>query len=139
MLEQQYQLSLERRRETPRHIRLGDVSDRDAVKLSYERKLFSDTLKLSAYEIETRLCGLLGASFVRRCEEGRSLLRTIFSNRGDLIVREDELEVHFEQLSSPRYTEALMFLCESVNGLEPKLEEADVRLSFHVKPRPFEE
>ena len=109
------------------------------MKLSYESKLFSDTVKLSAYEIETRLYGLLGVSFVRRGEEGRSLLRTIFSNRGDLIVRGEELEVHFEQLSSPRYTEALMSLCASLTGLRPTLPETDLRLSFHVKPRPVGE
>lgn len=33
---------------TPHKVRLGDAPDRDMVKLSYERKLFTDTIKLDA-------------------------------------------------------------------------------------------
>ncbi len=139
LLEKKYDELLKQRRVTPQRIRLGDVSERDAVKLSYERKLFSDTIKLSAYEIETRLYGLLRGMFVRREEEGRSLLRSIFSARGDLRVCGDVLEVHLEQLSSPRYTAAMISLCESVNGLKPTLDETNLRLRFHVKPRPIGE
>ena len=32
-------------------IRLGDVSDRDPVKLSYERKLITDCVKMYAYDV----------------------------------------------------------------------------------------
>ncbi len=139
ILEGKYRALLDERRETPQRIRLGDVLERDAVKLSYERKLFSDTIKLSAYEIETRLYGLLRGTFVRREEEGRSLLRSIFSARGDLRVCDEVLEVHLEQLSSPRYTEAMLSLCEALNALNPTLDETNLRLSFHVKPRPVGE
>ena len=115
------------------------MPERDAVKLSYEQKLFSDTVKLSAYEIETRLYGMLRGHLERHEEEGRGLLRSIFAARGDLRVVGNVLEVHLEQLSSPRYTEAMLSLCEALNALEPALVETDLRLQFHVKPRPVGE
>ena len=138
-LEPQYQDLLRRRRETPKRTRLGDVSERDAVKLSYEEKLFSDTVKLSAYEIETRLHGLLRGHLERHQEEGRGLLRSIFAARGDLRVEGHVLEVHLEQLSSPRYTEAMISLCAELNALDRPLVETDHRLRFYVKPRPVGE
>ena len=127
-LEPNYQDLLSRRRATPKRTRLGDVPERDAVKLSYEQKLFSDTVKLSAYEIETRLYGMLRGHLERHEEEGRGLLRSIFAARGDLQVVGNVLEVHLEQLSSPRYTEAMLSLCEALNALEPALLETDLRL-----------
>jgi hypothetical protein len=138
-LEKEYDDLLTRRRETPKRTRLGDVPERDPVKLSYEQKLFSDTVKLSAYEIETRLYGLMSAHLVRHEEEGRALLRSIFASRGDLRLEGEVLEVHLEQLSSPRYTEAMQWLCEQLNALDSTLVETDLRLRFYVKTRPVGE
>ena len=59
-LSTEYDTARAERGETPRMIRLVEASDRDVVKLSYERKLFTDTIKLGAYEIETRLYEMLG-------------------------------------------------------------------------------
>ena len=59
-LSTEYDTARAERGATPRKIRLVEASDRDVVKLSYERKLFTDTIKLGAYEIETRLYEMLG-------------------------------------------------------------------------------
>lgn len=138
-LEGKYQELLSRRRETPKRTRLGDVPERDPVKLGYEQKLFSDTVKLSAYAIETRLNDLLRGHLERHEEEGRGLLRSIFAARGDLRVAGEVLEVHLEQLSSPRYTEALISLCSELNAHDLPLVETAHRLRFYVKPRPVGE
>jgi len=127
------------RQATPKEARLGDVADRDPVKLSYERKLFTDTVKLCAYDIETRLFGMLAGAFVRREFEGRSLIRDSLRASGDLRVKGDVVEVHLEQLSTPRYTEALQTLCAEINALAPKLPETSIGLRFYVKPRPVGE
>jgi hypothetical protein len=127
------------RRETPKKIRLGEVPDRDPVKLHYERKLFTDTIKLCAYEIETRLVEMTRGVFTREMFEGRALIRDILQATGDLVVQTGELQVHLEQLSTPRYTEAMISLCEQLNALNPSLVETDLRLRFFVKPRPVGE
>jgi hypothetical protein len=124
------------RRATPRKIPLSEASDRDGVKLSYERKLFTDTIKLCAYEIETRLYELLGGTFCNRATEGRGLIQELLSTSGDLRVASDVIEVHLEQLSAPRYTAALQSLCEKLNTLSPRLTETSHDLRFVVKPRP---
>jgi transposase len=128
---------LRQRGATAKEVRLGDVDDRDPVKLSYERKLFTDTVKLSAFEIETRLYSMLEGVFRRREYEGRSLIRDILSAPGELRVRGNELEVHLEQLSTPRYTQALQSLCARLNALSPRLPETSMTLRFQVKPRPI--
>jgi hypothetical protein len=127
------------RRATPEKIRLGDVHDRDPVKLSYERKLFTDIVKLSAYDIETRLYGMLPEDFRRRGLEGRSVIRDILQACGDLRLVGDTLEVHLEQMSAPRYTRAMQSLCEQLNAVSCTLPETPIRLRFFVKPRPVGE
>ena len=124
------------RHATPRKIPLSEASDRDAVKLNYERKLFTDTIKLNAYQIETRLYELLGETFRNRETEGRGLIQAIFAASGDLRVSSDVIEVHLNQLSAPRYTEAMQSLCEKLNAMMPTLPESSQGLRFFVKPRP---
>lgn len=137
--EKELQQLRKQRRATPKEVRLGDVDDRDPVKLSYDRKLFTDTVKLCAYEIETRLYGMLAGIFGRREFEGRSLIRDLLSTPGDLRVQGNVLEVHLEQRSTPRYTQALQSLCARVNALNPRLPETTTALRFYVKPRPVGE
>ena len=83
--------------------------------------------------------GMLAGAFVRRDFEGRSLIRDSLRASGDLRVNGDVVEVHLEQLSTPRYTEALQTLCAQINALAPKLPETSIRLRFYVKPRPVGE
>ena len=124
------------RKQTPKKIPLRDASDRDKVRLSYERKLFTDTIKLSAYEIETRLYAMLGMTFSNNATEGRSVIRSLLNTTGDIRVKSEVIEVHLDQLSAPRYTIAMQSLCQQLNALSPHLPETDYRLRFFVKPRP---
>ena len=130
---------LQRREQTPRKIPLGEASDRDPVKLSYERKLFTDTVKICAYEIETRLFDMVLGEFRRGPWEGRSLIRDMLQNSGNLRVNNETLEVHLDQLSTPRATLAMMSICEQLNALQPQLPESPLRLRFFVNPRPVGE
>lgn len=128
-----------RREQTPDKIPLGQASDRDPVKLSYERKLFTDTVKLCAYDIETRLFEMASSTFRRAPYEGRSLIRDILQTSGDLRVRNEILEVHLDQLSTPRATVTMMAICDQVNALKPRLPESPLTLRFFVKHRPVGE
>jgi len=130
---------LQRREQTPAKIPLGQASDRDPVKLSYERKLFTDTVKLCAYDIETRLFEMASSSFRRAPWEGRALIRDILQTSGDLRVKNEILEVHLDQLSTPRATIAMMAICDQLNALKPRLPESALQLRFFVNPRPVGE
>ncbi|MGV0976860.1 MAG: putative transposase [Azonexus sp.] len=130
---------LQRREQTPRKIALGEASDRDPVKLSYERKLFTDTVKICAYEIETRLLEMALEEFRRGPWEGRSLIRDILQTSGNLQLSGETLEVHLDQLSTPRATRAMMSICDQLNSLRPQLPESPLQLRFFVNPRPVGE
>lgn len=130
---------LQRREQMPRKIPLGQASDRDPVKLSYERKLLTDTVKICAYEIETRLLEMAMGTFRRGPWEGRSLIRDILQTSGDLRLSDETLEVHLDQLSTPRATRAMMSICEQLNTLQPQIPECPLQLRFFVKPRPVGE
>jgi hypothetical protein len=138
-LSTEYDTARMERGATPRKIRLVEASDRDVVKLSYERKLFTDTIKLGAYEIETRLYEMLGMTYSNSETEGRGLIRAILEGSGDIRVESGTIEVHLDQLSAPRYTQAMQSLCAQLNALSPRLPEMNHRLHFFVKPRPVRE
>ena len=127
------------RKATAKKIPLREADDRDKVKLSYERKLFTDTVKLAAYEIETRLYQMLGMSFSNSPMEGRGIIRALLSTSGDIRVTGDLIEVHLDQLSAPRYTHAMQSLCQHLNALGPRLPETPYAFRFHIKPRPIGE
>jgi hypothetical protein len=127
------------RKATAKKIPLREADDRAKVKLSYERKLFTDTVKLAAYEIETRLYEMLGMSFSNSPMEGRGIIRALLSTSGDIRVTGDLIEVHLDQLSAPRYTHAMQSLCRHLNALAPRLPETPYQLRFHTKPRPIGE
>jgi len=125
-----------RRRDTARKIRLCEVSDGDPVKLTYERKLLTDTIKMGAYDVETQLVDMLGGAFRRNESEGRAVVRDIFQASGDLTLSRSQIHIHLDQLSAPRYTEAMMSLCNQINAMDMALPETSFHLRFHVKPRP---
>jgi hypothetical protein len=131
-----YERLCKQRRDCARKVRLGDVSDGDPVKLTYERKLITDCVKMCAYDVETQLTEMLDGVFCRNDFEGRAVIREIFQTPGDLTLSHDRLHIHLDQLSAPRYTEAMMSLCEQINAMDVTLPETNFRLRFHVKPRP---
>ena len=79
---------------------------------------------------------MLDGVFRRNDFEGRAVIREIFQTPGDLTLSRDRLHIHLDQLSAPRYTEAMMSLCEQINAMDVTLPETNFRLRFHVKPRP---
>jgi transposase len=134
--QEKYERLCLQRRDTPRKIRLGDVSEGDPVKLTYERKLLTDTIKMCAYDVETQLTEMLDGVFRRNDLEGRAVVREIFQTPGDLTLSPGRLHIHLGQLSAPRYTEAMMSLCDRINAMDMTVPETGFRLRFHVKTRP---
>ena len=131
-----YEHLCQQRRDTPRQVRLGEVTDGDPVKLTYERKLLTDTIKMCAYDVETQLTEMLAGVLRRQDFEGRAVIRELLHTPGDLSLSNGQLHVHFNQLSAPRYTKALMSLCDRLNTRNQTIPETAFTLRFHVKPRP---
>ena len=91
---------------------------------------------MGACDVETQLMEMLDGVFRRNDWEGRAVVREIVRTSGDLTLSPGQLQIHLDQLSAPRYTQAMMSLCDQVNALDMTLPETDFHLRFHVKPRP---
>ena len=96
----------------------------------------TDTIKMRAYDVETQLTEMLEGVFRRNDLEGRAVVREILQAPGDLTLSPGQLQIHLDQLSAPRYTQAMMSLCDQMNAMDMAIPETNFHLRFHVKPRP---
>lgn len=116
-------------------VRILAPEDR-VVRLSPERKLFTDAIKAATYRAETVLLNLLRPHFKRAEDEGRAFLRNVVTQRGEVVVHGDEVLVRLEPLSAPRFTAALSALCDDLNASAPTFPESGYRFRYEVaEPR----
>lgn len=117
----------------PKRVTVAEAIGADeVVKLSVERKLFTDVIKTACYRAETVLLRLLVPHFPRAEDEGRAFLKTAMEQPADLRVNGDDVTIRFAPMSAPRFTAALTALCEAVNALEPRFPETTYRLRYEV-------
>ena len=99
-----------------------------------EKKLIADTIKMTAYQVETRLLTLLGEHYCRTDDEGRTLLQAAFQSTANIEVRKNELYVELAPQSSPHRTNAIEALCVTLNTLDTKFPGTCLRLHLAVQP-----
>lgn len=109
------------------------ISAADRKKLKSEKKLLVDTIKMSAYQVETQLLGMLGDHYRRTSEEGRTLLQAAFQSSARLEVTEDELRVTLAPQSSPHRTAAIAALCEQLDAEAAHFPGSRLRLRLAVQ------
>lgn len=102
--------------------------------LKTEKKLIADTIKMTAYQVETRLLGMLNGVYCRNEDEGRTLLQAAFQSTARMEVRETELYVELVPQSSPHRTKAIAELCTKLNALETKFPGTGLRLQLAIRP-----
>jgi hypothetical protein len=102
--------------------------------LKTEKKLIADTIKMTAYQVETRLLSLLGDHYCRKDDEGRTLLQAAFQSTARIEVREEELYVELAPQSSPHRTKAIAALCAELNALDTKFPGICLRLKLAIQP-----
>jgi len=122
-----------RRDALPKRAMLSETQRADEVKLSVERKLFTDIVKLAAYRSECELVRRVAPSFARNADEGHTFVRTLLQQPADLVVRGPDLYVTFAPMSAPRFTRALRGLCDAVNSDHPTYPESRWQLHFAVR------
>jgi transposase len=106
----------------------------DLKTLRTEKKLIADTIKMTAYQVETDLQGLLRHHYSRTDDEGRTLLQAAFQSTARIEVRERELYVELAAQSSPHRSEAIRLLCADLNTLGIKFPGTHLRLNLTVQP-----
>jgi hypothetical protein len=126
-----------RRAATTRRVPIGQVlTPQQVVRLSTERKLITDVIKIAAYRAESLLLRWLRPYFPRADDEGRAFLRAALQQRADLVVKGDQLLVRLAPMSAPRFTAALRALCTELNALTPRFPETGYRLRYEVLELP---
>jgi len=118
----------------PQRVAIGSVIGPDrVVRLSPERKLFTDVIKSAVYRAETALLRLLRPHFPRAEEEGRAFLREAVRLPGALEVTGNDVVVRLAPMSAPRFTKALRALCDELNALDPRFPETAYHLRYEVR------
>lgn len=117
---------------------LGSLAQRvpaDGLKtLTTEKKLIADTIKMAAYQVETRLLAMLRPHYCRTDDEGRTFLQAAFQSTGRISVSQEELLVELAPQSSAHRTEALAALCGELNALSARFPGSRLRLRLAVQP-----
>jgi hypothetical protein len=103
--------------------------------LKTEKKLIADSLKMTAYQVETELLDMLQGHYARCDDEGRTLLHSIFQSSARLEVTDGELCVTIAAQSSPHRTQALAALCTQLNAKATHFPGTDLRLQLAVEPQ----
>ncbi len=106
----------------------------DLKTLKREKKSIVDSIKMSAYQIETDLLRMLQTHYPRSADEGRTLLHAAFQSPARLQVCEEELRVTIAAQSSPHRTRALAGLCQELDQLNTLFPGTDLRLRLAVEP-----
>jgi transposase len=113
----------EKRKAVPKRVPASDLAT-----LKTEKKLIADALKMTAYQVETELLGMLQGHYARCDDEGRTLLHSIFQSSARLEVSDGELRVTIAAQSSPHRTQALAALCEQLNAKATQFPGTNLRL-----------
>ena len=117
---------------------LGELPERvaadDLKTLRTEKKLIADTIKMTAYQVETELVALIRDHYCRTDDEGRTLLHAAFQSTARVEVRGEELYVELAPQSSPHRSEAIRTLCEKLNALGAHFPGTCLRLNFAIQP-----
>jgi len=109
------------------------VPANDLKVLKREKRYVVDAVKLTAYQIETELLGMLREHYQRAEDEGRTFLQAAFQSCGRLEVGANELCVTLAAQSSPHRSRALAAVCEKLNALETCFPGTSLRLRFAVE------
>jgi len=116
----------------PRRVPVEKALHGEVVRLSAERKHFSNLLKMVAYQAESDLVRLVQPHYRRAEDEGRTLVPSILASSADLEVSETELRVLVTPLSPAHRTRALAALCAQLNATPTTFPGTKLLLRFGV-------
>lgn len=119
---------------TPAKVPLKEtLGNQSAYRLKKEKKQITDLLKMVAYQAESDLLSLIRSEYARSDDEGRTLIESAFKSSGNLEVREKELRVTLNPLSSPHRSKAIGRLCEMLNTTKTLFPGSKLQLVYGVK------
>ncbi len=124
---------MERRSTISKRVPLREALDHEPTRLEFERKTFTDALKMMAYRAESGLTAAAAPHYRRSHQEARKLVGEALRASGDLKVGEKEICVRLEPLSSPHRTAVLSRLCATMSEQNAKYPGTGLVLRYSVR------
>lgn len=134
MLESELSATKQQRAEVQRHINISQLPEEERFKrLAIPRKHLLDTIKMVAYRAETAMANILATS-MKKTDERRSLLRSIYQTEADLIPDEKNatLTVQLHHLANHASDLALQNLCDEINQTNTIFPGTKLRLIYKL-------
>ncbi len=104
----------------------------EVIRLATERKHLTNLIKMVAYQGESDLVRLLAPHYRRTEDDGRTLIQSALAAPADVAVREGELRVTLQAMSSAHRTRAIAALCRDVNEADTRFPGTRLRLRLAV-------
>jgi Transposase protein len=123
----------EQRSKEPSRVSLAELPEEKRYnKLKKESKKFKNAIVMLAYRAETALYGIIKEFFKGAENNGRMLLKEIFSSDADMIpdYQNNTLTISLHCLSTPRANEAVTKLCDFLNETETIYPYSNLKLIF---------
>lgn len=120
-LKQVEDLKLKERKQLKYYITIADMEPGEKYnKLTTEKKLFTETIKMIAYRAETAIINILSCDYKKTKDEGRMLVKQIMNTDADIIpdYKNDTLTIKLHSLSTPRDNKIAKKLCDFLNETE---------------------
>jgi len=109
------------------------VSAATLERLSPERKLITDTLKIAAYQIESDMVRMLTPEQYPRIEQdGRKLIVAALKSKADIEPVGKELRVTLPPQSAPHRDRAIHAICQQLNAMNVVYPGTSLRLRYAV-------
>jgi hypothetical protein len=133
-LEQQVKALKATRKQTKKHITVGELSVEDHFKrLSTQSKYFIDAIKMVAYRAETSMANVCRQT-MSHSDEARSLLRAIYSSEADLLVSSENktLTVQLHHLANHSSSFTIRQLCEELTATETVFPGTELKMIYRM-------
>ena len=131
--EQELARRIEQRKATSKRVPLREALDQPQSRLEFERKVFTDVLKMAAYRAESALVNAVTPEYRRAHHEARKLIQEALHASGDLEVNDQAVTVRLEPLSSHHRTAVLETLCATLSAKRANYPGTKLRLRYEVR------
>ncbi len=131
----QIKVLLVQRKKTPSRITIAEMPPEYRYnKLKQESKKLKNAIIMIAYRAETALFNILSEHYKNNDNEGRQILKEIFTSDADMIpdYKNQTLTVRLHSLSTPRANQAVKKLCDFLNQTETQFPYTDLKLIYET-------
>ncbi|MES0447196.1 MAG: putative transposase [Desulfobacterales bacterium] len=122
------------RKNTPKHVTMGDLSEEDRFKqLATQSRDLIDTIKMIAYRAETTMANIVKET-MRHKDESRTLLQSIYTMEADLLPdkKNKVLRVQLHNPTNKVAVKAIVNLCKELNETKAFFPGTDMRLIYDL-------